>query len=483
MSAKILIVEDDTRYASRLKKNLTLEGYEVLLSKSGDEAIELYHQNPLDLVLSDIKMPGMNGIDLLHRLTELQAGEDKEIPVVLLTSVDSVRVAVDAMKAGAADYITKDADRDEIILRIEKVLAGAKVRAENKRLRSHIRDTGEMGEFIAVDPKMKEIVHEIKEVASTGASILIIGETGVGKEIVARFIHRKSPRAGYPFIDVNCAALPTDNLFQSEVFGHEKGAFTGATARKRGKLELADNGTIFLDEIGDMPIESQGKILRALETKEFERLGGTQKIQVDIAVVAATNKDLNTEVLEGRFRQDLLYRIDIIRLEIPPLRERKQDIFPLLTHFFEEYAKKYRRPAPEITSEARSILENYSWPGNVRELKNLVERIVIRNRDCKVVDESILKREGLPHDDDQEIKTNKVERQTDSIHSLQKDLTEAEVLPSLEEIEKQAIIAALEKADWVQSEAAKLLKISPDRMHTRIKKYNIHHTSWRTHKS
>ncbi|RJP22656.1 MAG: sigma-54-dependent Fis family transcriptional regulator [Candidatus Omnitrophota bacterium] len=475
MNTKILLVEDDLRFASRLKKNLSLEGYEVHIAASGEDALDKLDQLSPHLILSDIKMPGMNGLDLLGRLNELQKAEEKEIPVVLLTSVDSVRVAVDAMKAGAADYITKDADRDEIILRIDKVLAGAKVRAENKRLRRHIRDAGELGRFIAVDPKMKAILDEIDEVAGSGANVLIVGETGAGKELVARYLHRKSPRNGNPFIDINCAALPTDNLFQSEVFGHEKGAFTGATARKRGKLELADEGTLFLDEIGDMPLESQGKILRALETKEFERLGGSQKIQVDIAVLAATNKDLHAEVQAGCFRQDLLYRLDIIRLHIPPLRDRRQDIDPLLRHFFEEYAQKYRRPVPQITANARTILEHYAWPGNVRELKNLVERITIRNRECTVIDEAILKREGLYMEEE-----HNADDQTSG--SGASPGNESDDPPSLEEIEKQAILTALQKADWVQSEAARLLKISPDRINTRIKKYKISHPSWRTYK-
>jgi len=469
MRALILLVEDDTRYASRLKKNLELEGYEVRVSGSGEEALAVFQREAVDLVLSDIKMPGMDGIDLLKRLAETQAGEDEETPVVLLTSVDSVRTAVEAMKAGAADYITKDADRDEILLRIEKALAGAKVRSENQRLRKQTQNAGDFGVLIAVDPKSKAILDEIQTLADTGAGILIVGETGVGKELIARYIHRAGPRVDQPFIDVNCAALPSDNLFQSEVFGHEKGAFTGATQRKQGKLELADRGTLFLDEIGDMPPESQGKILRALETQEFERLGGSQKIKVDIAVIAATNKELHREVAAGRFRQDLLYRLDIIRLDIPPLRERKEDIYPLAVHFFERYAGKYRRPAPKISDPARVLLESYPWPGNVRELKNLVERVVIRHRDCERVDERILQREGLAAD-----------KESGESFGLESDADPG--LFSLEEIEKRAIVAALERSGWVQSDAAKLLRISADRMHARIKKFGLHHPSWRGHR-
>ncbi len=469
MKATILLVEDDRRYASRIAKNLTLDGYEVLTAFSGEEALDLFDKEAVDLVLSDIKMPGMNGIDLLKKIMEGPLQDEQEVPVIFLTSVDSVRVAVEAMKTGASDYITKDADRDEIVLRIEKVLSESKVRAENRSLKRHMQTAGEFGRMIAVSGSIQAILREIDSFVDAFPGILIEGETGVGKEILARYIHNRSPRAGHAFIDVNCAALPTENLFQSEVFGHEKGAFTGAVGRKRGKLELADGGTLFLDEIGDMPLESQGKILRALETQEFERLGGNQKIKVDLAFIAATNKDLRREVEEGRFRQDLLYRLDIIRLRIPPLRERVDDILPLARYYLEEYARKYRRPVPEITEAARGMLIEYPWPGNVRELKNLVERIILRHRNRETIDTELLHGEGLASP-------------PRMAPSPWIPGTAGEGLMPLSEIEKRAIIAALEKADWVQSEAAKLLEISPDRMHARIKKYGLHHPSWRARK-
>lgn len=469
MKERILLVEDDRRYAARMAKNLQLEGYDVVSAYSGEEALDVFRNESVDLVLSDIKMPGMSGVDLLERINEIQSGDEHDVPVMILTSVDSVRVAVDAMKAGAADYITKDADRDEIVLRIEKVINGAKVRAENRNLRRQIQAAGAFGKLIAESPSMKAILDEIDAVADSGAGILIEGETGVGKEIIARRIHNCSPRAEKAFIDVNCAAIPTDNLFQSEVFGHEKGAFTGATGRKRGKLELADGGTLLLDEIGDMPLESQGKILRALETQEFERLGGNQKIHVEVAVIAATNKDLRREAQMGNFRQDLLYRLDIIRLRIPPLRERVEDILPLAKYFFTEYANKYHRAIPQITSQAAEVLTAYSWPGNVRELKNLAERITIRHRDCSSIDGDLLEREGLGE-------------QGIAPESTAVAGAAAELLP-LEEIEKRAILTALARANWIQSDAAKILQISADRMHARIKKFGIHHPSWRAHRS
>lgn len=462
MKARILVVEDDPRYSARLQKNLHLEGYETVSANCGENALQALAEQQFDLVMSDIKMPGMDGVSLLK-----QIANNKEIgcemPVIMLTSVDSVRVAVDAMREGASDYITKDADREEILLRIEKVLERAKMQEVNHGLRRHLDAAYDSESLVAESAGMKAIRDEIHAVADSGACILIVGETGVGKEIVARYLHRCSPRLESPFIDVNCAALPNDNLFQSEVFGHEKGAFTGASVRKRGKLELADTGTIFLDEIGDMPLESQGKILRAIETKEFERLGGSQKINVDIAIIAATNKNLNEEVRYGCFRQDLLFRLDVIRITIPPLRERSEDILPLTLRFLDEYARKYNRPVPQVSNEALTIMKGYSWPGNVRELKNLIERIVIRNRDCQEITAEIVKREGL-NNESEKPKSNPSE------------------FLSLEEVEKQTILQALEQSNWVQSDAAKLLKISPDRIYSRIKKYGIQHSSRRLHR-
>ncbi len=456
MSETILIVEDDKRFAARLQKNLSIEGYEITSAESGEDALDLLKRQEFDLVISDVKMPGMSGIDLLNRIKENYTDDD-DIPVIMLTSVNSVEVAVDSMKSGAVDFLTKDAGRDEIILRIEKALSDARVRDENSRLRSRLKEAEPVHDFIARDPKSKQVIQEIETVAETGAGVLITGETGVGKDLVARYIHNLSPRSQQSFVDVNCAALPTDNLFQSEVFGHEKGAFTGATERKRGKLELADQGTLFLDEIGDMPLESQGKILRALETQEFERVGGSRKIKVDINVIAATNKHLEREVEEGRFRQDLLFRLDVIRINIPPLRERPDDVLPLCNHFFAAYAGKYRRQVPSITNEAEAVLAQYAFPGNVRELKNLAERIIIRHRNCEVIDAGLLRQEG-------------VNENKETQHPPAKD--GGQMLP-LEEMEKQYILQALEKTNWVQSDAAKLLGISADRMHNRVKKFQL----------
>ena len=317
--ARILVVEDDARYGQRLCKNLALAGHHTEFAGNGEEALAILRRQDADLILSDVVMPGIGGMELLRRIraggTE---GADPDIPVVLLTSVERVDTAVQAMRAGAQDYITKESSREAIVMRIERVLEAAGLRRRADVLQQALDSASPLVDFISVSDVMKDVLRELEEIADADANVLITGETGVGKELAARHLYRLGKRSREAFIDVNCAALPTDNLFQSEVFGHEKGAFTGATERKRGKLELADGGVLFLDEIGDMPAESQGKILRALDTQTFERLGGERKISVDIVVIAATNKNLREEADAGRFRKDLLFRLDVLHIKVPP---------------------------------------------------------------------------------------------------------------------------------------------------------------------
>jgi len=468
---KILVVEDDRRYAERLRKNLELEGFAVHLAAGGEEALGNLRCESFDLILSDVKMPGISGLEFLKTVKHVSEGIDPDTPFVLLTSVDSVQVAVECLKEGAADYITKDAERDEIVLRIRKVLDGARLRRENVRLRQELVSRSEFGEIVAVSPQMSAILKELRELAAAEANALITGETGVGKELIARFLHQQSPRSEKPFVDVNCAALPSDNMFQSEVFGHERGAFTGATSRKQGRLELANGGVLFLDEVGDMPLESQGKILRALDTQSFEHLGGEKKISVDLLVIAATNKDLKTEVKEGRFRKDLFYRLDVMHVHIPPLRERPMDIAPLAEYYLDQYAARYRRPKPGLSEEAVKVLLHYEWAGNVRELKNLMERLVIRGVPDGEIRPSDLRREGLT--------LPKVE--TVSQESVPPVRIPSEGI-SLDELERMAIVQALEQCDWVQRDAADLLGISADRMNARVKKFGLSHPSWRTNR-
>jgi len=464
---KVLVVEDDRRYGERLRRNLELEDFDARLALGGEDALGLLRSEAFDLVLSDVKMPGMSGVDLLKEVKQGGEGLDPDVPFVVLTSVDSVRVAVECLKEGASDYLTKDSERDEIVVRIRKVLEEAALQRENLRLRQELDDRSEFGEIVAVSPQMSSVLNELKEVASTEANLLIAGETGVGKELVARYVHRQSPRADKPFVDVNCAAMPSDNMFQSEVFGHEQGAFTGATSRKRGKLELANGGILFLDEVGDMPLESQGKILRALDTQSFERLGGEKKISVDLWVIAATNKDLRKEVIEGRFRQDLFYRLDVIHVHVPPLRERKLDIMPLAEYYLQHYAERYRKPKPTLSDEALDVLAGYDWPGNVRELKNMMERLVIQR--VRTLTPKDLHRQGLT-----------VSSETGSPGEQTFQLPAQGI--QLDDLERLAIVQALERCNWVQRDAAALLGISPDRMNARVKKYGLSHPAWRTHK-
>ncbi len=468
---KILVVEDDRRYAERLRKNLELEGFAVHLAPGAEEALGCLRRESFDLILSDVRMPGISGLEFLKTVKHVSEGIDPDTPFVLLTSVDSVQVAVECLKEGAADYITKDAERDEIVLRIRKVLDGARLRRENVHLRQELVSRSEFGEIVAVSPQMSAILKELRELAAAEANALITGETGVGKELVARFLHQQSPRSDKPFVDVNCAALPSDNMFQSEVFGHERGAFTGATSRKQGRLELANGGVLFLDEVGDMPLESQGKILRALDTQSFEHLGGEKKISVDLLVIAATNKDLKTEVKEGRFRKDLFYRLDVMHVHIPPLRERPMDIAPLAEYYLDQYAARYRRPKPCLSEEAVDVLLHYEWAGNVRELKNLMERLVIRGVPDGEIKPGDLRREGLILS-----KSGSVSQETVPPVRIPSEGI------SLDELERMAIIQALEQCDWVQRDAANLLGISADRMNARVKKYGLSHPSWRTNR-
>ena len=467
---RILVVEDDVRYGQRLCKNLTLAGHVASSVESGEAALAFLRRESVDLVLSDVVMPGISGLDLLSRIRNSEAdGADPDTPLILLTSVDRVDTAVQAMRAGAQDYITKESSRDAIVLRIERVMDAAGLRRRADALEHALESASPLETIIAESDEMKGVMRDIHEIAEADANVLIVGETGVGKELAARHLHRHGRRGKQAFIDVNCAALPTDNLFQSEVFGHEKGAFTGAVDRKRGKLELADGGVLFLDEIGDMPAESQGKILRALDTQAFERLGGDRKITVDLLVIAATNKDLRAEADAGRFRRDLLFRLDVLHVEVPPLRVRRTDIVPLVRHYLQRSAGRRGRTAPELTPDAADALVRYDWPGNVRELINVVERLLLRHRGEAPLSLDSVRREGVADGPGADLpaSTGVVRIPAGGI--------------SLEELERQAILEALKRCDWVQSAAARLLKISPDRMNARVKKFGITHPSWRSH--
>jgi two-component system, NtrC family, response regulator HydG len=463
---RLLLAEDDERYARRLKKNLEGEHFQVELAPDGRSALERLSRESYDLLLADIRMPVMDGLELLQAVKSgRQAGVDSDLPVILLTSVNSVQTAVEAMQAGAADYLIKDAEWDEIVLHLDRVVEQSRWLRENEALRQQVAAQSPSGEVVGSSRMIQNVLQQAKAAAETEATILITGETGVGKELVARFIHENSPQREGPFMDVNCAALPDDNMFQSELFGHERGAFTGAYDQRKGRFELARGGTLFLDEIGDLSPDSQAKLLRVLESRTFERLGGSRKIQADVRFLLATNRDLNREVAQGRFRQDLYYRVNVLQIQIPPLRQRVEDIQPLAEHFESLFSNRYGRPAMRFSEEALQVLRSHDWPGNVRELKNVLERLSLVHPGGEVRGED-LRACGLDA----------------------KQTTEPELvrLPSggvaLEEIEKSAILQALDRSGWVQKEAAELLGISVDRMNARIRKFGLTHPSWKIHR-
>ncbi len=364
----ILVVEDEVRMGRILEVNLR-DRYNILLASNGEEALNIVKGNDVNLILTDMKMPGKDGLSLLHDVKEFAP----DIPVILITAYGTIESAVKAMKEGAYDYILKPLKMDEIEIVIDKALAHASLIDENRYLREELRSTYGFDNIISVNPQMVQILELIGQIANSKATVLLQGESGTGKELVARAIHYNSQRAKGPFIVVNCSAIPRE-LLESELFGYEKGAFTGATRMKLGSFELADTGTLFLDEIGEMQRELQVKILRALEGYRFMRIGGTEYIDVDVRVITATNRDLKEAVATGDFREDLYYRLNVVCIALPPLRERREDIPLLATHFLEKYEGEGKREVDEISDEAMRLLGQYHWPGNVRELENCILR-------------------------------------------------------------------------------------------------------------
>ena len=462
----LLLIEDDPDFADRLSRNLTLEGFRCDIAPTGRDALERLGSQYYDLVVTDIRMPDIDGLEIIRRVKSgAEAKIDSDVPMVVLTSVNDVRTAVEAMRGGASDYITKESERPEIVVRLRHVLEQSRLLNENRYLKDQLARASEFTEIVGESQALRTIKDEIANVASSDATVLITGETGVGKELVARAIHGASPRGEGPFVDLNCAALPDENLLLSELFGHERGAFTDAKALKKGRFELAQGGTLLLDEISDLSPNAQGKLLRVIETRQFSRLGGLRTLDVDCRVICATNADLAEAVARGRFREDLFYRINVFPIRVPPLRERTEDIPLLARYFVQQFAAKYRRPSAGFDDEALQLIRAYSWPGNVRELRNFCERLVIRLRKG-VVDADLVRACGLAE-------TRPVPPAT---------LTVPDEGINLDQMEKGLVLAALEKSDWNQKRAAELLGISVDRMNSRVKKWDLRHPSWRVHK-
>src|SRR5437868_3290238 len=367
----ILIVEDEAKMRRLLELNLGEDGFTTHSAEDAETGLKLLRENPVDLVLTDLKLPGMNGLEFLQAVKRQNAA----LPVVVMTAFGSVETAVEAMKAGASDYVLKPFSLAEMRIVIHKELDVRNLREENRSLREALGKRYSHPNIVARSPKMQEVLATVERVAPTNATVLLGGESGVGKDLIARAIHEKSRRASGPFLKINSTAIP-ENLLESELFGFEKGAFTGATASKPGKFELADKGTLFLDEIGDVPAAIQVKLLRVLQEREFERLGGTKTVKVDVRLIAATNKDLRQALEQGTFREDLYYRLNVVAIDIPPLRDHKEDVPGLVSFFLQRFAEESGESPKQISPAALKVLLGHHWPGNVRELENIIRRAV-----------------------------------------------------------------------------------------------------------
>lgn len=373
---RILVVDDEATQRELVCGFLKKQGYEILAAPNGERALEIFRQEPVELILTDQRMPNISGLDLI----KAARGINPESHVIVMTAYGNIETAVEAMKAGAADYLTKPLNLEELRHKIERVRERCSLYAENRELRAALESRHRIEGIIGDSGQMLEVISLVRRVAPTDATVLIRGESGTGKELIAKAIHYASARAARPLVRVNCAALP-ENLLESELFGHEKGSFTGAIATRKGRFELADGGTLFLDEIGDLPLHLQAKLLRVLQEKEFERVGSSLSLKVNVRVLSATHRDLEALIESGQFREDLYYRLNVVTILLPPLRERRQDLPAFMDHFLRVFAEKNGKTIRGFTREAREVLLRYDYPGNVRELENLIERAVVLTRD------------------------------------------------------------------------------------------------------
>ena len=452
---RILVVDDEKSMRDFLSIILKKEGYSVTTAEDGEQAIQLIQKNIYDLVLTDIRMPRRSGLDVLKVVKETSP----ETVVMLITAFASTETAVEAMKRGAYDYISKPFQIDEVKLVIRNALEKKQLKTDNVRLRRQLKEETAFKNIVGKSPVMQRVYEIIQKVADTKSNVLILGESGTGKELIARAIHFNSSRKDAPFVAVSCSALP-EPLLESELFGHVKGAFTGAHTNKEGLFEVANQGTVFLDEIGDTPPTIQAKLLRVLEEKEFRRIGGTHNIQVDIRIIAATNKNLEKAVAEGQFREDLYYRLDVIPIHLPPLRERTEDIPWLADHFLTKRSQSSGKPAKRFTPEAIRLLQFHEWRGNVRELENVIERVVAMVSDDTITEQDIMSCLEKPMGSREIHPTN-----------LPPDGLNLEAL--VEEVEKGLLIKALQRTGWIKREAARLLGLNMRSFRYRLEKYKI----------
>ncbi len=443
MTNTVLVVDDEKGIRESLGDILEDEGYEVITAESGHEALKLVKVESPDLVFLDIWLPDVDGIEVLEEIT---SGKNS-VPVVMISGHGTVDLAVKATKIGAYDFLEKPLSLERVLLTTQRAVERGRL---EKRYLSLIDDISEKWQLVGNSPQLSNLRNQIDMLARSSSRVLITGESGTGKELVARLIHEKGPRHKHPFIPVNCAAIPHE-LIESELFGHEKGSFTGAHDRKKGKFELADKGSLFLDEVGDMSLQTQAKALRVIETQEFQRVGGSRDIQVDVRIISATNKDISEEVKRGNFREDLYFRLNVINIHIPPLRERKEDL-PILTEFFlEQLAREYGRPKKKISPSALEILKRYDWPGNVRELKNIIERLVIMTVNDYITEGDVRFYE-VSNTDYFSLKTLKDAREV---------------------FERDFILKKLQENGWNISRTAEALQIERSNLHRKIKTYGL----------
>lgn len=470
---KILVVDDEKNMRIALFEALSRNGYDVAVAEHGRMALDMMEKSQPDMVIADIKMPEMNGIELLKRIKE----KAQDLPVVIITGYATVDTAVEAMKQGAFDYILKPFPVEVIEDTVERVFASTPSMPEVGRVVRNKEGKGRSKPIIGQDEKLLAIMRKARAVASSKATVLVLGESGTGKEVFARYIHNESDRSSGPFVALNCAALP-EGLLESELFGHEKGSFTGAIATKKGKFELADGGTLLLDEIGEIPLHLQAKLLRVLQEEEVDRLGGNAPVKIDVHVVATTNLSLEEAVQKGTFRQDLYYRLNVIPLRLPPLRERKDDVQQLADHFIEKFSSKYNMKAKKISKASWQRFLQYSWPGNVRELENLLERAILLSagdelepwdfwdefeQSAQMRGEARI-RDGAAEAFVENLSVNTIAK------GGQSPETDAE-LPSLRDVERQMILQALQKTDNNRTHAAKILGVSVRTLRNKLHEY------------
>jgi DNA-binding NtrC family response regulator len=450
-TAKILIVDDEEGMRRLLARVLAKEGFETATAGSGAEALQQATAEPFDLVITDILMPGMDGLQLLQELKAF----DPSLPIIVITAYGTVESAVQALRAGAYDYITKPFETDEIKLTVAKALERERLLAENRYLHQELEERYSFSGIVGSSPGMHRVFDIASSVAASNASVLVTGESGTGKELIARSIHFSSPRKEKPFIVLNCAAL-SEGVLESELFGHERGAFSGAVATKKGRFELADQGTLFIDEVGEMSLAAQVKLLRVIQEHEFERVGGTRTIQTDVRIVAATNKNLETEVKRGAFREDLYYRLNVVNIHLPPLRDRREDIEPLARHFLGRYTRETGKKIDQISPRALSCLLAYDWPGNVRELQNAMERAVVLAKGGVIT----------PRDFPQGLQGQ------DQI-CLQLPERGGSLTEILEDLERQLILQTLHREGGSQTRAAAALGIKRTTLRYKMEKYRL----------